>query len=141
MDESAFRKTYEAVNPIPCAFEKAILSGNGACSLAERHFIAERESVGCRQAECEERCCALLDHLREQARFALHLTHLAGPLPHGKELKVQAGALIALGRRNEHLVYRDIHTLISEATAGGLESLPLQAIIREIAAFQPRRRR
>ena len=43
MDETAFRQARAAIVDRPCAFEKALLTGCGTCSRAQRRNIAERD--------------------------------------------------------------------------------------------------
>jgi len=161
MDESVFRRTGGAVNPRPCAFEQAILMHCGACSLAERRHIAEREAVACTSAPAREQCDALRGLLRQSSVFALKLTQMDAPLPHAKEMKVQCGGLqgvwqavgsagavddpaaaLASGAAGLPQV-ADVHGLIQACAKkfGGLQNLPYSAIVQSVAAYQIRRRR
>ena len=161
MDEAAFRRTRGAANPQPCAFEKAILARCGACSLAERRHIAEREAVACASAPAREQCDALRVLLRQKSVFALKLTQIDAPLPHAKEMKVQCGGLhgvqqavgsaggvndaaAALTSGAEGLPrVADVHGLVHACADkfGGLQNLPYSAIVQSVAAYQVRRRR
>jgi hypothetical protein len=161
MDESAFRRARGAVNPQPCAFEKAILARCGACSLAERQHIAEREAVACASAPAREQCAALHVLLRQSSVFALKLTHADAPLPHAKEMKLQCGGLrgvqqalgpaVAVNDRGEALasaaqglpLVADVHSLVQACAEkfGGLANLPYSAIVQSVVAYQIRRRR
>ncbi|MDD5392369.1 MAG: hypothetical protein PHE17_05055 [Thiothrix sp.] len=96
MDEDQFRAVYREINAKRCVFEKAINNRRCDCSRQERFLLATREGVGCRVETSLANCTAFLNTLREKSRFALHETFIDGPLPHNKELKVQAGGTLAL---------------------------------------------
>jgi hypothetical protein len=161
MDEAAFRRTQGAANPQPCAFEKAILISCGACSLADRRHIAEREAVACVSAPAREQCEALRVLLRQNSVFALKLTQIGAPLPHAQEMKVQCGGLqgvmqavglagavgdsaAAPSSGGEGLPrVADVHGLVRTCSDrfGGLQNLPYSAIVQSVVAYQIRRRR
>lgn len=146
MDEKAFKETYRAVNPVACVFEKAILTGRFGCEKSERMHLAERVTVGCLAAGAREDCARLLGLLRENALFALKLTHVAGGLPHGKEMRVQCGGLIGVGKALRPDVaasgVENIFGLVAEAQArfDGLDELPFREIVKAISAYQLRHR-
>jgi len=148
MDNEVFRTTYRAVNERFCPFEKGILTNNCGCSRARRFCIAEREGINCGSDVAQARCLELLERLRRQARFALKATDEGAALPHAKAMRVQVGGL-----RGVHAVVmpdapipdtiEDIHGIIAAALDHfhSLADLPYQPIIRQIAAYQGRRRR
>ncbi len=147
MDESEYRSTYQAVNQCRCVFEKALNSRRCTCSRSERFYLADREGVGCTRREDQQRCTELLDLMREQSRFALRMTHIGGPLPHNKEIKVQIGGLLGLQaalypERAGAAEVTDIGGLIDEAIArwGGLDALPFTDIVQRVVAFKGRQR-
>lgn len=147
MDESAFRSTWRAVNPIACAFEKAQEAKRCFCEKAVRTAIAEREAVGCSSAELAGDCRELLALLHENARFALHLAHAEGALPHAKEMKVQCGGLLGLqgaldGEKADAATVDNVFALLRQALEryGGLDRLPFGEIVKAVAAFELRRR-
>jgi hypothetical protein len=147
MDESVFRRTRDAMTPRPCAFEKAMLAGACACSLAERRNIAEREAVDCSSAAAGTECAALRSLLRQKSAFALGLTQVAGPLPHAKEMKVECGGLqgvqlAASPSATPPASVVDVHRLLQSCSEkfGGLANLPYSAIIQSVVAYQIRRR-
>ena len=143
MDDNAFRATWREVNPIPCAFEKALVSRNFRCAKAVWVNVAERETLGCATEELASACADLLQHLRHKAVFALHLTHADGVLPHAKEMKVQVGGLqgvqsvLAPQERTD-----DAQRLVAAARErfGDWQALPYGEIVKAIAAFTWRRR-
>lgn len=161
MDEWAFRRARDAVNPQPCPFERAILARYSACPLAERQNIAEREAVACGLPTAREQCAALRALLRQNSAFALKLTQVDGPLVHAKEMKVQCGGLQgvqqavapgaaavaqveALASGTEALpMVADVHGLVQAALAkfGDLQRLPYSTIVQSVVAYQIRRRR
>lgn len=147
MDERAFRDTYNAVNPLACPFEKALLICQCACREARRVNIAERLAVCCLDARAQGDCMLLLELLRRNSAFALKLTHADEVLPHAKYVKVQCGGLLGLqaALRPEQEgtpPVADIRGLVLEAQErfGGLPELPYNEIVRGIAGFQARKR-
>ena len=68
MDESAYGVARGALNPLPCAFEKALLAGAAGCALASRRALAERETVACTSAIAQANC-----------RLPVSYTHLTLP--------------------------------------------------------------
>lgn len=147
MDQDAFRKTYHEVNEVYCAFEKSVLTNECQCSQAERFCIAEREGVHCRSAERQVRCLRWLEQLREQARFALRTEEQRRLLPHGKAIRLQVG-----GMRGLRLLLApseavptgigdvDATLAAAEKQFGKLEAVPFSEIMREVAAYQVRKR-
>lgn len=147
MDQDAFRETYRDVNERACVFERAVLTHQCDCARAERFCIAEREGVACTNAAGHRRCAALLEILRQQARFALKTAadgdHDA--LPYGKAMRVQVGGL-----RGLHAVLSpdtpapaavpDVDGLLANAERryGTFEALPFADIMPHIAAYKTR---
>lgn len=143
MDETAFRQARKAAIEHPCPFEKALLAGCGACALAQRRNIAEREAVSCSEAEARAACAAVLGLLRRNAAFALHLSHPQERLTHAQEMKVQCGGLAGLRRALTGAGEAgDVGALMQAAcrSQGSLEGLPWSGIVQSMAAWQPRRR-
>lgn len=146
MDEREFKKAYAEVNDRPCVFAKAVLRRCAACSRAQKVFIAEREAVACLSPAGQARCADLVDRLRQNAMFALRLTQVDGPLPHGKEMKVECGGLLGLqsvaqGRDVEQV--EDIDALVKEGLANwhDFEQFPYSRIAQWVVKYQPRRKR
>lgn len=145
MDEKEFKATYRDYNDSPCVFAKALLSRCAGCSRAQKLNIAEREAMACKSDAARQQCLELLPLLRSKALFALRLTHVEGPLPHGKEMKVQCGGLrglrAALEPDADGLV-ADVYGLVSQAAAtfGGLAALPYGEIVKVVVGYQPRKR-
>ncbi len=147
MDEAAYRSACRSANPIVCPFEKALVAKRCFCEKAVRHNIAERDVAGCSSAAVAEDCGALLDLLRHNAQFALHLTHVEGGLPHAKEMKVQCGGLLGLQReldpaRADDETVENVFALVREAMErfGDLASLPYGEIVKTVSSFEIRRR-
>jgi len=147
MDENEYRDIYKAYNTVPCPFEKALLTRCCSCENLHKINIAEREAASCTDPGAQINCVTLLDLLHENARFALHLTHMAGNLPHGKEIKVQCGGIrgiqMALPESEparEGLA--NIHRVVSAAMAefGHLGKLPFSSIVQSITSHKGRRR-
>lgn len=142
-NEDAYRDARVSINPNPCAFEKAILARCVACELAEKHLLAERETVNCREAGAQKACAELRKALRTHSAFSLKLTSLNGPVPHGKEIKAQCGGL--KGLQNALTGSEDVsdtRRLLLDALEkyGDLEALPYSVIVQTVANFSIRRR-
>lgn len=143
MDETAYRQARQAAVQHPCAFEKALLAGCCACSLAQRRHIAEREAVACLDAVARASCVQLLQLLRRNAAFTLHLSRTDEQLTHAQEMKVQCGGLAGLQRvlagSGE---VEDVSRLVQSArqAQGELEGLPYTEIVQSVAAYRTRRR-
>jgi hypothetical protein len=147
MDQDAFRRTYRDVNERHCAYEKSVLTNECKCSQAERFCIAEREGVRCGSDEAQAQCLEVLALLREAARFALRSASEEGVLPHGKAMKVQVGGLRGIRAALEpdataSAPIDDVHGLLCRAREafGGLAALPYSEIMREVAAYQVKKR-
>ncbi len=144
MDEDAYRETYRRLNPLPCVFEKAILRACCHCGLARRLNLAEREAVACSDADAQHICRTVLDVLREKSLFAVQAAGETGPLPHGKEIRIQCGGLLglrqAMGASVERSDAIDVPELLQSAIAryGDREALPYQEIVRAVSAFRSR---
>jgi hypothetical protein len=147
MEEKEFRATYHAINQRRCVFEKAISARCCACAQSVRFCLADREGVACKSEAGNEMCTVLLNTLRRNARFSLHLTHADGPLPHAKEIRVQVGGLLGLqqlidpGSDVQERV-TNIYALTKTAFARyeRLQGLPLDRIMQAIVSFQGRRK-
>lgn len=143
MDEDAYRVARDSINPMPCAFEKALLAGCAACGQAERHLLAERETVNCLDFRAQHDCSELRLALREHFAFVLKLVHPDQPAPHGKELKAQCGGLLGLAYALDGSdTVADVQALVSAALqqAGSLDELPYARIARFVAEFNIRKR-
>jgi len=148
MDQDLFRQTYREVNEVYCAFEKSVLTNECRCVLAERFCIAEREGVHCRAESSQARCLHWLELLREQARFALRTEEARRLLPHGKAIRLQVGGMRGLLKvlnrtpADGSVDIDDVDGALSAAEAhfGALERLPYSDIMRDVAAYQVRKR-
>lgn len=142
-NEDAYREARKSVNPTPCAFEKGVLARCIACGKAEKHLLAERETINCGDAQAQARCMELKMLLRGQSAFALRITAANSPLPHAKELKIQCGGLKGLQRSLTNLDnVEDVFSLIESALAehGSLESFPYSEIVQGVVHFEGRKR-
>lgn len=145
MDEDKYRETYRSVNPLQCPFEKTLNSRRCQCLMMERIHLADRECVGCTSKNAWETCHNFLKLLRPNAKFALKLTEVDGPLPHGKEIKVQNGSIIGL-----HKLFKlaegskpDIYSLLKQALDEyqNFGNLPLDKLMQSIVNFKARETR
>lgn len=146
-NEDAYRDARKAVNPTPCAFEKAVLARCVACSKAQKHLLAERETINCDSGKAQARCLELKALFRRHTAFALRITGAGTALPHAKELRMQCGGLKGLQKSLPELAsgldeVDDVFSLIELALArhGALETLPYAGIVQEVVHFAPRRR-
>jgi hypothetical protein len=142
-NEDAYRDARKSVNPTPCAFEKGVLARCIACSKAEKHLLAERETINCADATAQSRCMELKTLLRDQSAFALRITAANSPLPHAKELRIQCGGLKGLQKSltgSDDVT--DVKELIDASLAlhGSLEAFPYSEIVQGVVHFEARRR-
>lgn len=143
-NEDAYRDARKSVNPTPCAFEQGVLARCVACSKAEKHLLAERETVNCGDAAAQTRCMELKTLLRGHSAFALKISRIGLPLPHAKELKIQCGGLKGLQiTTNGEEAVSDAFGLIEQALAlhGNLDNLPYSEIAQGVVHFEARRRK
>ena len=148
MDETEYRQTYHEVNERRCVFEKAINARRCLCNLSQRFNLADREGVSCTSKTGCIRCTQLLELLRNNARFALQMTNVPGPLPHAKEVKVQIGGMLGLQKLlhpemiNDDLVH-NINGLTEAAIQqfSSLDNLPYSEIVKSVVSFEGRLRR
>lgn len=145
MDEKEYRTTYQDVNPIRCVYEKAINSRTCNCSKSTRFNLADREGVSCNSASAQNLCVELLGALREKARFALQLSQTAEKLPHNAEMKIQNGGVKGVIKllNDKDVSEQDIALVIGTAVAkyGAISEFPFTEIVRDISAYQSRKRR
>ena len=145
MEEDEYRSAYKKIVEIPCPFEKAILSNHCSCQNEKRLHIAERHASGCQSEIAQKLCLRVLATLREKAKFSLRMASITGGLPHGKELKVQAGGMkgILKSLHPEEDTLSNLFGLILEANKayGDVEQYPFQEIIPYIAKFEGRPKR
>jgi hypothetical protein len=142
-NEDAYRDARKSINPTPCAFEKAVLARCVSCELADKHLLAERETINCHEAEAQKTCTELRKALRTHSAFTLKISNLNGPVPHGKEIRAQCGGLKGLQNAmtgSEEV--GNVRTLVLDALAqyGDLESLPYSVIVQTVVNFTIRRR-
>ncbi|MEJ2452700.1 MAG: hypothetical protein P8103_00895 [Candidatus Thiodiazotropha sp.] len=146
MDQDVYRRTYREMNERPCVYEKSLLSRNCSCSQAKKVCIAEREGVHCGSDEAQAQCIELMETLRKQARFALKSNDNQGVLPHGKAMRLQVGGLRGLflllhpDEERAPDCIDDVYGLINQAQEcfNGLENLPYQRLIQQVAAYKGR---
>lgn len=156
MEESDCRKMYckmyRAMIPHRCLFEKAVLSRHCACSQARRLALAEREAIACDSSVGRTQCEAWLGLLRERALFALHTRGGVGPLPHAKEIKLQAGGLKGVAALVDAPAAQpwltegrvsDVFALLDAARIqySGLQNVPFEEVVRAVVHFQGRPKR
>jgi len=122
-----------------CVFSKALLARSANCGCAQRRSEAEGEWIACSKPVALVNCTTLLALLRERSTFALKLPR--GPLVHAQALKLQCGGVQAL-QAALTTSDDDVHALVQQAQQrwGSLTELPWPTIVRELAAWQPRRR-
>jgi len=148
MEEKEYKDTYHTINQRRCVFEKTINSRRCTCKQSQRFHLADREGIACKSATGNALCTELLNSMRSNARFALHLTSADDPLPHTKEIKVQTGGLLGL----QGLIYphraADINIenaigLIDVAIEkyGSIETLPYDILVQAIVKFEGRKKR
>lgn len=144
MDEHAFMHALGTINPKPCAFGKVILSRHCACSCVVKRYAAEREMVSCSDDPMRFKCGELLEHLRLNSMFALKLTHITPPLPHGPEMRVQCGGLLGLQLEVDGAeTVANISALLVAALEkfGSMEKFPYSKIVQSVVSCEVRKKR
>ncbi|MCW9014158.1 MAG: hypothetical protein OQL06_10270 [Gammaproteobacteria bacterium] len=147
MDEDEYRKTYQQITELQCVFEKALCSLRCNCSQGEMFRLADRHGVTCKNADSQQNCVALLNHLRSQTRFVFKINEIDGPFPHNKEIRVQNGGLLGIqklldGDASTEMV-ADVSSVVATAVEkyGSVENLPYDQIMPSVMAFKARPKR
>lgn len=145
-DENAYRETYNQVNRQQCVFERGVLRRCLSCEYAHKHLIAEREAMGCDNAEAHAQCDAFKQQLKHAAAFVLKLTSPEAPIPHVKELKLQCGGVLGLARAVAGTPVAEVDNVNGVLNAafkryGSLDGLPYPEILQAIRAYEARPRR
>ena len=127
---------------VACVFAKALLSRAAACECASSRTVGERELVECGSVVARTNCGTLAALMHERARFALRLAGPGRPMVHAQALRLQCGGLAGL-QQVLGASQADVHGMVRLAHErfGSLTVMPWDAIVREIAAWQPRVRR
>lgn len=151
MDEEQFRSTYNRLNPNRCIFEKSITNRRCDCQLKQSFRIATREGIACTSKIAMNRCTKVLNSIRCNARFSLKATTINGPMPHNKELQVQAGGMLALQTltannqelANEQKTVVNIHQTMEKSIKeyGTIDQFPFGEIVKSIVKYQSRPKR
>ena len=149
MDEEQYKAIYGELNPNRCIFEKAITNRRCDCQLKRKFVIATRECVACQSEIAMKRCTRVLDAMRNNARFSLKVVTVNGPMPHNKELQVQAGGMLALQNLMtampdlELKTAVNIHQTMESALEkyGDIDDLPYGELVKGIVKYQARPKR
>ncbi len=149
MDEEQYKTVYNKLNPNRCIFEKSITNRRCDCQLKRKFVIATRECVACQSEVAMKRCTRVLDAMRNNARFSLKVVTVNGPMPHNKELQVQAGGMLALQNLITALPDLELKTAVNihqtMETAmekyRDIDSLPYGELVKGIVKYQARPKR
>jgi hypothetical protein len=118
------------------------LARAAVCELSQRRSLGEREIVECTSAVARTNCGTLAALMHERARFALRLPGPGHPMIHAQALKLHCGGLLGLQRAlgaaqaNVHVMVGVVHERY-----GSMTELPWDEIVRDLAGWQPHRRR
>lgn len=125
-----------------CVFAKALLARVTTCERAARRSIGERDIVECSSVVARTDCGTLAALMHERARFALRLPRPGHLMIHAQALRLHCGGLMGLQRALGDPP-ADVHAMVGAAHEryGSLTQLPWDAIVRDIAEWQPHRRR
>ena len=125
-----------------CVFAKALLARVAVCELAARRSVGERDIVECSSGVARTHCGTLAALMHERARFALRMPSPGHPMIHAQALRLHCGGLLGL-QRALGVDRPDVHRMVGTAHERyrSLTQLPWEAIVRDIAAWQPHRRR
>ncbi len=149
MDEDIYRSTYNKLNPNRCIFEKSITNRRCDCQLKRKFVIATRECIACQSEIAMSRCTHVLDSMRNNARFSLKVVTVDGPMPHNKELQVQAGGMLALQNLMTSMPELELKSVVNihqtMETAlekyGDTENLPYGELVKGIVKYEARPKR
>ena len=153
MDEEQYKTVYKKLNPNRCIFEKSITNRRCDCQLKRKFVIATRECVACQSEIAMARCTRVLDSMRNNARFSLKVVTIDGPMPHNKELQVQAGGMLALQNLMTILNNKlpdleqnsvvNIHQTMETALEkyGNIDDLPYGELVKGIVKYESRPKR
>lgn len=149
MDEQQYKSVYKELNPNRCIFEKAVTNQRCDCEMKRRFVIANRECIACESESALDVCTRTLDSIRNNARFTLKVVTVNGPMPHNKELQVQAGGMLALQNLvstspdSDDKVVHNVYQTLSLALQkfGSLNKLPYNEIVKSIVKYQSRPKR
>ena len=135
------------MSSITCPFAKPILSTQYGCEYSTRYCVAERIGAACSSPQASQQCLALVQALRESARFTLKVTDTSGQLPFGKEMRILHGGLAGLHALlpeagSEAGKVANIHALVQAVIAeyGTLQAIPYQQVVKSMSAYKPVRR-
>jgi hypothetical protein len=125
-----------------CVFAKALLARAAVCELASRRSVGERDLIECGSVVARTNCGTLAALMHERARFALRLPGAGRPMVHAQALRLHCGGLLGLKQALD-AAQPDVHAMVGLAHErfGSLTELPWDAIVRDLAAWQPRARR
>ncbi len=147
MNENEYWATYRGLNKRRCIFEKALTSRVCGCQMVSRFNLADREGVSCKSPPGQALCSEMIQQLRQNARFALALTRINGPLPHSREIRLQNGGLLGLQKAlsPEHQNQRKVENvfgLVAHAVEvfGALDRLPFDEIVQSVVSYEGRRK-
>lgn len=151
MEEGEYKSTYNELVSVRCVFEKALTNHQAKCPLSKHFCLADREGYSCKDKESSVKCDEFLAKLREKSIFVLKLHDIEGPLPHNKEIRVQAGGVTgvakSIGMMNDdqggQSAVSDIYGVLCNAVEkfGSLDDLPYSEIIQSVKQFKGRTRR
>ena len=146
MEEGEYKSTYGEMVSVPCVFEKTLTNRRSSCHLSKHFYLADREGFSCKDVKSSVICSEFLRNLRKKSLFVLRLRDIDEPLPHNKELRVQAGGIVGVAK----LITTDVDDSVDNISAvltqainkfGSLDNLPYSDIIQSVEQFQGRRRR
>lgn len=145
-NEDAYKQARQTAIALPCPFERALLSRCVNCHKARPLLLAEREAISCTEEAANATCVAFSRALHHNARFALHIDDHQ-PWPFGKEIRAECGGVLglktALGHAGGADVSTDVSLLVDAAIAryGSVDGFPYSEIMRDVAHYEPRKRR
>ena len=130
-------------------FSKALLSRCCQCEVSLKLNLAEREAMSCTRRESYLRCEKIFEHLRRNAKFALHLIENKAPLRHADGMKMQCGGL----RGVMHVIAEDtgqtvpdtvenVDAVLTQALEqySDFANLPYPRIVRHITSYKLKKR-
>lgn len=147
MDEENKRDPAAQGPQPPCVFAKALLARFCACHRARQYWVGESTGFRCLSPGSATRCNSYFSTLRAGAGFVLGRTGSGACLTNNQLLRLQCGGLrgaaALLSRRDDESGTIDVDRLLAElgSVYPGFGAMPLDRVVRDIAAYRPRRGR
>lgn len=132
-----------------CPFSAPLISQQFGCVHAREVIHRGGAEIACTDAQAQARCEPLFQRLKAAALPAFGVEDDLLSMPHSVQVKIQYGGLLGLQRLLPEAAapaperVENIDALVTGALSrfGGLDAVPCEQVVADIAAFKPRARR